>query len=181
MFVCTPAAAGDQVQSVVKELQQKYGAKRVVVSCCCCCCWWWLPKMQCSFAHKHHARSGTLRDSSHQYLHKGSQRLLYAARYSRHHSTTQYSLLITQRYYLRMLCIFPTQGKACNVSKADQVKALAEYAQQQLGSIDLWINNAGTNAYKYGPLLDSDDEDLEAIVDTNILGVMLCCKEVRWC
>jgi hypothetical protein len=41
------------------------------------------------------------------------------------------------------------------------------------------INNAGTNAYKYGPLLESDDEDLEAIVDTNILGVMLCCKEVR--
>jgi NAD(P)-dependent dehydrogenase (short-subunit alcohol dehydrogenase family) len=41
------------------------------------------------------------------------------------------------------------------------------------------INNAGTNAYKYGPLLESDDEDLEAIVDTNVLGVMLCCKEVR--
>jgi chlorophyll(ide) b reductase len=70
------------------------------------------------------------------------------------------------------------QGKACNVSKAEQVKALAAYAQQQLGSIDLWINNAGTNAYKYGPLLESDDDDLEAIVDTNILGVMLCCKEV---
>jgi NAD(P)-dependent dehydrogenase (short-subunit alcohol dehydrogenase family) len=65
------------------------------------------------------------------------------------------------------------------VSKAEQVKALAAYAQQQLGSIDLWINNAGTNAYKYGPLLESDDDDLEAIVDTNILGVMLCCKEVR--
>lgn len=38
------------------------------------------------------------------------------------------------------------------------------------------INNAGTNAYKYGPLLESEDEDLEAIVDTNVLGVMLCCK-----
>jgi hypothetical protein len=30
------------------------------------------------------------------------------------------------------------QGKACNVAKADQVRALADYAQQQLGSIDLW-------------------------------------------
>lgn len=30
------------------------------------------------------------------------------------------------------------QGKACNVSRAEQVKALAEYAQQQLGSVDLW-------------------------------------------
>lgn len=132
------------------------------------------------------------------------------------------------------------QGKACNVAKAEQVRALADYAQQQFGTIDLWwvwlpvllvllvlvlpvchetvcrllpvclccscrtavvrlsvykslkpththtqpqhtnrINNAGTNAYKYGPLLESDDEDLEAIVDTNVLGVMLCCKEVR--
>lgn len=68
-------------------------------------------------------------------------------------------------------------GKACNVAKADQVRALADYAQQHFDSIDLWINNAGTNAYKYGPLLESDDEDLEAIVDTNVLGVMLCCKE----
>jgi short-subunit dehydrogenase len=41
------------------------------------------------------------------------------------------------------------------------------------------INNAGTNAYKYGPLLDSSDEDLAAIVETNVLGVMRCCKEVR--
>lgn len=41
------------------------------------------------------------------------------------------------------------------------------------------INNAGTNAYKYGPLLESDDDDLAAIVETNVLGVMLCCKEVR--
>jgi hypothetical protein len=30
------------------------------------------------------------------------------------------------------------QGKACNVARAEQVKALAAYAQQQLGSIDLW-------------------------------------------
>jgi hypothetical protein len=42
------------------------------------------------------------------------------------------------------------------------------------------INNAGTNAYKYGPLTESDDDDLSAIVETNVLGVMLCCKEVGW-
>jgi hypothetical protein len=42
----------------------------------------------------------------------------------------------------------------------------------------LRINNAGTNAYKYGPLLESSDDDLAAIVNTNVLGVLLCCKEV---
>ena len=41
------------------------------------------------------------------------------------------------------------------------------------------INNAGTNAYRYGPLLESSDDDLTVIVNTNVLGVMLCCKEVR--
>ena len=41
------------------------------------------------------------------------------------------------------------------------------------------INNAGTNAYTYGPLVDSDAEALVSIVETNVLGVMLCCKEVR--
>lgn len=40
------------------------------------------------------------------------------------------------------------------------------------------INNAGTNAYKYGPLTDSSDEDLQEIVQTNVLGIMLCCREV---
>lgn len=40
------------------------------------------------------------------------------------------------------------------------------------------INNAGTNAYRYGPLAESDDEELEEIVTTNVLGVMLCCREV---
>lgn len=68
-------------------------------------------------------------------------------------------------------------GRACNVSKAGQVRELADFAKERFGRIDLWINNAGTNAYKYGPLLESDDDDLAAIVETNVLGVMLCCKE----
>ena len=40
------------------------------------------------------------------------------------------------------------------------------------------INNAGSNAYKYKPLLESTDADLIRIVETNVLGVMLGCKEV---
>jgi chlorophyll(ide) b reductase len=68
-------------------------------------------------------------------------------------------------------------GTTCDVGKADQVRALADFAAQKFGRVDIWINNAGTNAYSYGPLLDTDDGDLEAIVDTNVLGVMLCCRE----
>ncbi|KAG1670952.1 hypothetical protein FOA52_011387 [Chlamydomonas sp. UWO 241] len=69
------------------------------------------------------------------------------------------------------------KGQACNVSDGVEVRALAEYAKGALGKVDLWINNAGTNAYKYGPLVDSTDEELEEIVSTNVLGVMVCCRE----
>ena len=41
------------------------------------------------------------------------------------------------------------------------------------------INNAGSNGYKYKTLLESSDADLVSIVETNVLGVMLGCKEVR--
>jgi len=68
-------------------------------------------------------------------------------------------------------------GLACNVCKPGDVTALAEYAVKSFGKIDIWINNAGTNAYYYGPLADANEADLAAIVETNMLGVMLCCKE----
>lgn len=66
---------------------------------------------------------------------------------------------------------------AADVSKPQDVRALAAFARDKLETVDLWINNAGTNAYKYGPLLDSDDATLSRIVETNVLGVLLCCRE----
>lgn len=42
----------------------------------------------------------------------------------------------------------------------------------------LRVNNAGTNAYKYGPLSEAKDDELIQIVETNVLGVMLGCREV---
>jgi len=68
-------------------------------------------------------------------------------------------------------------GLACNVSKGADVAALADTAVSRFGKVDIWINNAGTNAYYYGPLADSNDTDLASIVETNVLGVMLCCRE----
>ena len=98
------------------------------------------------------------------------------------------------------------QGKACNMAKAGDVATFANYAKDALGSIDVWyvlrahhinemrlltshcplimcwacrINNAGSNGYKYKTLLESSDADLVSIVETNVLGVMLGCKEAR--
>ena len=69
-------------------------------------------------------------------------------------------------------------GTTCDVSKADQVKHMAEFAKEKLGGeIDVWINNAGTNAYSFKTLMDIDAEKLEEIVSTNMLGLMFCMKE----
>lgn len=69
------------------------------------------------------------------------------------------------------------KGIAVDVSRPGQARVLADTAAAELGRVDIWINNAGTNAYRYGPLAESDDEELAQIVSTNVLGVMLCCKE----
>ncbi|KAG0608468.1 hypothetical protein M758_8G108000 [Ceratodon purpureus] len=68
-------------------------------------------------------------------------------------------------------------GKDCDVRDAKSIQALADYVKTNLGYIDIWINNAGTNAYKYNSLVDSDDADIMEIVETNTLGVMLCCRQ----
>lgn len=36
-------------------------------------------------------------------------------------------------------------GKKCDVSVLEEVESLADYAQSQFDSIDIWINNAGVN------------------------------------
>eukprot|EP00475_Leptophrys_vorax_P023766 TRINITY_DN32665_c0_g1_i1.p1 TRINITY_DN32665_c0_g1~~TRINITY_DN32665_c0_g1_i1.p1 ORF type:complete len:395 (-),score=-9.15 TRINITY_DN32665_c0_g1_i1:243-1367(-) len=69
------------------------------------------------------------------------------------------------------------QGTACDVSNPSDVKALADFAGGAFGSVDVWINNAGSNAYNYAPLIDTSDAAIEEIVRTNVLGVMLCCRE----
>ena len=40
------------------------------------------------------------------------------------------------------------------------------------------INNAASNAYKHKALFELSDADLVQIVETNVLGTMLGCKEV---
>ncbi|KAK9819695.1 hypothetical protein WJX72_001307 [[Myrmecia] bisecta] len=74
----------------------------------------------------------------------------------------------------------PTQviaGAPCNVANPAEVAALADFAHDRLGTVDIWINNAGSNAYKYSTLTELDPADLVNIVETNLLGVMLGCRE----
>ncbi|XP_022765621.1 chlorophyll(ide) b reductase NOL, chloroplastic [Durio zibethinus] len=68
-------------------------------------------------------------------------------------------------------------GSQCDVREAEDVKNLVLFAQMNLGYIDIWINNAGSNAYSYKPLAEASDEDLIEVVTTNTLGLMICCRE----
>ncbi|MCD9639342.1 hypothetical protein HAX54_023782 [Datura stramonium] len=68
-------------------------------------------------------------------------------------------------------------GTKCDVREGENVKNLVAFAKQKLKYIDIWINNAGSNAYSFKPLAEASDEDLIQVVTTNTLGLMICCRE----
>ncbi|KAI3711619.1 hypothetical protein L1987_70158 [Smallanthus sonchifolius] len=67
-------------------------------------------------------------------------------------------------------------GTSCDVCDPNDVRNLANFAVNELGSIDIWINNAGTNK-GFRPLLEFSDEDIQQIVSTNLVGSILCTRE----
>ncbi|XP_051223881.1 probable chlorophyll(ide) b reductase NYC1, chloroplastic [Lolium perenne] len=67
-------------------------------------------------------------------------------------------------------------GTSCDVCKPEDVKKLVNFAVEELGSIDIWINNAGTNK-GFRPLVNFSDEDITQIVSTNLVGSLLCTRE----
>uniref|UniRef100_A0A383VKF8 Chlorophyll b reductase n=1 Tax=Tetradesmus obliquus TaxID=3088 RepID=A0A383VKF8_TETOB len=68
------------------------------------------------------------------------------------------------------------RGIVCDVTQPQQVVALAEQAREMMGSVDVWICNAGySGSFKH--FLDQEPETIEAVVKTNLLGTLLCSRE----
>ena len=65
---------------------------------------------------------------------------------------------------------------SCDVSQPDEVQQLAEFAQQNLGQVDIWVNNAGVSQIPKAPLADTAAEQIQQIVSTNMLGALLGSK-----
>jgi meso-butanediol dehydrogenase/(S,S)-butanediol dehydrogenase/diacetyl reductase len=65
--------------------------------------------------------------------------------------------------------------KACDVRRWDEVKALADHAMTEHGSLDIWVNNAGIG-YIMKPLLDVSPEDWEAVIGVNLTGAFFGLK-----
>jgi chlorophyll(ide) b reductase len=68
-------------------------------------------------------------------------------------------------------------GTTCDVSKPEDVKKLAEFSDEKLSGIDIWINNAGINGTHYGDLTTWSNEKLESVIKINVLGTLYGCKE----
>ena len=64
-----------------------------------------------------------------------------------------------------------------DVSKKSEVDVLVETVNQEIGKIDILVNNAANGGS--GPsLLDSDEQRWDEIIDTNLKSVYLCCHAV---
>lgn len=62
---------------------------------------------------------------------------------------------------------------SCDVSQTSDVQQLAAFAQQKLGRIDIWVNNAGVSQVPKASLADTAAEQIHQIVSTNMLGALL--------
>ncbi len=66
-------------------------------------------------------------------------------------------------------------GLACDSVDKQQVEALWQFACEQFGAADIWINNAGL-ARTVWPILETPDAEIQQMVHTNILGTMNGCR-----
>lgn len=72
--------------------------------------------------------------------------------------------LVTARHHVRTLAV------ACDVSNVEQCKALAEAAHSRLGSLDIWVNNAGI--LKDSLLIRLKESDFDLVMKVNLKGVL---------
>ena len=61
-------------------------------------------------------------------------------------------------------------GLECDVRDPDAVAAAVEAAVAEFGRLDIVVANAGVGAY--GPFLEMDPEDVEAMIDVNLKGTL---------
>lgn len=76
---------------------------------------------------------------------------------------------ITQKYDRK------AHGYRLDVSDANSIISLADYAKNTLGRIDIWVNNAGI--YNFHGVLDIEDGDWDKLMNLNLRGSFMACRE----
>ena len=68
----------------------------------------------------------------------------------------------------------------CDVSKSDQVKQMVAATVAKFGKLDILVNNAGGVIGKHGKPTNLEvltEEAWDIVVDVNLKGIFLCCRE----
>ncbi|MCV5527121.1 SDR family oxidoreductase, partial [Escherichia coli] len=63
----------------------------------------------------------------------------------------------------------------CDVTRADDVRALLDEAEQQFGAVEVLVNNAAI--FERHPVEDLSEADLVRAFDVNLKGSYLCALE----
>ena len=69
-----------------------------------------------------------------------------------------------------------TLAVRCDVTKADDVTSLVESAVDQLGAVDVFVNNAGTITMRQ--VVDLGEDEWDLVMDVNAKGVFLCTRAI---
>jgi 3-oxoacyl-[acyl-carrier protein] reductase len=67
-------------------------------------------------------------------------------------------------------------GAACDVRVSEECEALVAHAVEELGGVDVLVNNAGIGLFK--PVEETTPEEFRAVLETNLFGVFHCCRAV---
>ncbi len=66
-------------------------------------------------------------------------------------------------------------GVRCDVRSHDDVRAMIARTAEELGGVDILINNAGVG--RFAPMGELTPDDWESVIETNLNGVYYCCHE----
>lgn len=66
-------------------------------------------------------------------------------------------------------------GAYLDVTDAAAIASTAERAERDLGSLDIWVNNAGI--YPSTPVLEMTDDDWDRVLDVNLRGSFIGARE----
>ena len=66
-------------------------------------------------------------------------------------------------------------GTSLDVGDAASIRAGADRAVQELGSLDIWVNNAGI--YPSVPFFEMSDDDWDRVLDVNLRGSFISARE----
>src|SRR5918911_2645998 len=66
-------------------------------------------------------------------------------------------------------------GAVCDVRQVEEVQALVGFAVEELGGLDVLVNNAGIGIF--GKVEEFSPEDFRAVIETNLMGVFYCCHQ----